>query len=79
MRQFIGVILYTNKLGFKKLIPCSNETSAESGHNISGLVELVGLPQTLHSDNHKNFKEGLFKQLLKNILIIPTYMKPHSP
>ena len=40
---------------------------------------MVGPPPTLHSDNHKNFNDGLFKQLLQLFGIIPTYMEPHSP
>ena len=42
-------------------------------------IELVGLPPTLHSDNHNNFREGLFKKLLQKFGIIPTYIEPHSP
>ena len=78
-RQFIGGTLYTNKLGFKKFFSWSNETSAETGNTLRGLIELLCLPPTLHSDNHKNFKEALFKQLLWKFGIIPTYTEPHLP
>ena len=77
VKQFIGENVYTDKHGFKKLLPWSNETSEGTGHTLRGLVELVGLPSTLHSENHKNFKKGLFNQLLQNFGIIPTYMDPH--
>ena len=40
---------------------------------------MVGLLPTLHSDNNKNFKKGLFKRLLQNFGIIPTYTEPHLP
>ena len=78
MRQFTGGTLYTNKIGFKKFFPCSHETSAETEHTLTGFIELVGLPPTLHSDNHKKFTEGIFKQLLQNVGIIPAYTDPHS-
>ena len=79
IRQFIGGTLYTNKLGFKNFFPCSNETSGETGHTLKSFIELVGLPPSLHSDNHSNFKEGLFKQLLRKFGIGATYTEPHSP
>ena len=79
IRQFIGGTLYTNKLGFKKFFPCVNETSAETGHTLKSFIELVGLPPSLHSDNHSNFKEGLFKKLLRKFGIGATYTEPHSP
>ena len=76
--QFIGGNLYNNKLGFNNFFPCSNETSAETGHTIRVFIWLVDLPPTLHSDNNKNSKEGIFKQLLQNFGIIPTYTEPQS-
>jgi hypothetical protein len=79
IRQFIGGTLYTNKLGFKKFFPYSNETSVETGHTLKLFVEFVGLPFSMHSDNHKNFKEGLFKRLLRKLGIYSTYTEPHSP
>ena len=77
MRQFIGGTLYAKRIGFKKFFLCSNKTSAETGNTLRGFIELVALPLTLHSDNHKNFKDGIFNQLLQNIEIIPIYMDPH--
>ena len=79
MRQFLGGTLYTTKLGFKKFFPCSNKTSVETVQIFRVFIELVGLPPTLHPDNHKNFKEGIFKWLLQNVGIIPAYTDPHSP
>ena len=79
MRQSIGGNFYTNILEFKKFFPCSNEISAPTGHILSGFIELVGLQLTLHSDNNNNCKEGLFKRLIQNFVIIPTYTEPYSP
>lgn len=79
IRQFIGGTLYTNKLGFKKFFPCSDETSTETGHTFRLFIEFVGLPFSLHSDNHNNFKEGLFKRLLRKFGVYSTYTEPHSP
>ena len=79
VRKFIGGTFYTNKLGFKKFFPCSNENSAKTGHILKGFIELVGLPPPLHSYNHKNLKEGLFKWLFQKFGIIPTNTELHSP
>ena len=79
IRQFIGGNLYTNKLGFKKFFPCTNETSKETGHSLRMFIEFVGLPFSLHSDNHSNFKEGLFKRLLRKFGVYSSYTEPHSP
>ena len=79
MRQFIGRTLYANKLGFNTLFPCSNETLSETDHTLRGFVEFFGLPMTMHSDNHKNFKEGIFMWIPQKFGVIPTYTEPHSP
>ena len=65
MRGFIRGTLYTNNLGFNKFFPCSDETSEQTCHTLKSFVELVVLPHLFLSDNHNNFKEGLFKRLLK--------------
>lgn len=79
IRNYMGGVLYTHKCGFKKFYPCENETQNETGRSLRGLVEMVGLPPSLHSDNHRNFKEGLFKRLLRKFGIYATYTEPHSP
>ena len=71
--------MYNKKLGFKKFLPCANETSAETGYTIRGFIELVGLTHKLHSDKNKNLKEVLFKQLLRNFGIIQTYTESQLP
>ena len=38
VRDFIGRYLYTNKLGFKKFFPCSDENSYQTGHTLSYFV-----------------------------------------
>ena len=79
LRGFMGGVVYTNKVGFKKFYPCSNESGEETGRSLKSFVEFVGLPASLHSDNHKNFKEGFFRKLLRKFGIHPTYTEPHSP
>ena len=79
LRGFIGGVVYTNKVGFKKFYPCTDETGIETGRSLKSFIEMVGLPSSLHSDNHKNFKEGLFKKLLRRFGIHSTYTEPHSP
>jgi len=79
VRQYVGGTLYTNKLGFKKFFPCTNETSEQTGQTFRSFIELVGLPASIHSDNHKNFKEGLFRRLLRKFGIFHTFTEPYSP
>ena len=79
LRGFIGGVVYTNKLGFKKFFPCSTETGEETGRTIRSFIEFVGLPYSIHSDNHGNFKEGLFKKILRKFGIFQTFTEPHSP
>ena len=79
IRGYIGGVIYTNKLGFKKFFPCENEQGSETGRTLKTFVEMVGLPAAMHSDNHRNFSEGLFKRLLRKFGIYATYTEPHSP
>ena len=78
-RKYIWGNLYNKKHGFNKFFLCWNETSFATGDTLRGFIELDVLPSTLCSDNHKNFKEVLFKRLLWKFGIFPTYTEPHSP
>ena len=64
-------------IGFNIFFLRLNETSAQTRHILGGFIELVGLPPTLHSENDKNFKKGLFKRFLQKFGIIPTYTETH--
>ena len=79
IRGYIGGVIYTNRLAFYKFVPCSTETSAETGRSLRHFLHFVGLPYSLHSDNHNNFKEGLFKQILRKFGVPQTFTEPHSP
>ena len=79
IRGYTGGVVFTNKVGFKKFFPCSSETGEETGRSLKQFIELVGLPSSLHSDNHRNFKEGFFKRMLRKFGIWATYTEPHSP
>ena len=79
VRGFNGGVVYTNKVGFKKFFPCHTETGEETGRSLKQFIEFVGLPASLHSDNHKNFKQGFFKKMLRKFGIWATYTEPHSP
>ena len=60
---YCGGVSYTNKIWFKKFIPYDSEKGEKTGRSLCSLIELVGLPYSLQYDNHKNFKNGLFKPL----------------
>ena len=79
IRGYIGGVLYTNKVGFKKFFPCESEKGQETGRSLRSFIEVVGLPYSLHSDNHSNFKEGFFKKMLRKFGIYQTFTEPHSP
>ena len=79
VRGFIGGVLYTNKQSFKKFFPCTSETSHETGRTIRSFIDIIGLPYSIHSDNHSNFKEGLFKKLMRKFGILQSFTEPHSP
>ena len=79
IRGYIGGVIYTNKVGFKKFYPCDSEQGIETARTLRNFIELVGLPHSIHGDNHKNFREGMFKKLLRRFGIFATYTEPYSP
>ena len=79
LRGYIGGVVYTNKIGFKKFFPCESEKGEETGRSMKTFIEMVGLPYSIHSDNHNNFKEGFFKRMLRKFGIYQTFTEPHSP
>ena len=79
IRGFMGGMLYCNKLGYKKFFTCTSETQEETSHSLRSFIENVGLPVSLHSDNHKNLREGMFKKTLSKFGIWSTFTEPRSP
>ena len=79
LRGFIGGTMYTNKLGFKKFFPCSDEKGETTAAGLRNFIELVGLPVSIHSDGHSNFQEGAYKKLMRKIGVPQTFTEPHSP
>jgi hypothetical protein len=45
---YIGGVINTNKLDFKKKILCENEQWFETGQALKTFVELVGIPAAMH-------------------------------
>jgi Integrase core domain. len=80
LRGYKGGVIYTNGLGFYKFVPCENETAETTGRTLHYFLHVIGLPNSLlHSDNHGNFKDGLFKRLMRKFGIYQTFTEPHSP
>ena len=79
IRGFIGGTVYTNKTGFKKFFPCEDEKSRTTASGLRYFIELVGLPASIHSDGHRNFKEGAFKKLVRKFGLSHTFTEPDSP
>ena len=71
--------MYTNKIIFNNLFPCLDELSSHNGHIIRSFIGMVDLPAALNSENHNNFKWGVFKRLIFKFGIWFSYKKPYSP
>ena len=76
---YCGVILYTNNIGLKKFFPSEGNKCEETGWSLRSFIELVGSNYSLHSNNSNNFKEGLFKRMLRKFGIYQTFTEPNSP
>ena len=57
VRGYIGGVVYTNKLAFYKFVPCTSEPGGKTGQTLRHFLNVVGLPHSMHADNHVNFKE----------------------
>ncbi|GFH50714.1 hypothetical protein CTEN210_07190 [Chaetoceros tenuissimus] len=79
IRGYKGGVVYTTGLGFYKFIQCKHETSETTGPTLRYFLHVIGLPYSLHSDNHGNFKDGLFKRLMRKFGIYQTFTELHSP
>lgn len=79
IRGFTCGNLYTNNLGFKKFFPMESNNQLESAGSLKYLVEMIGLPNGIHADNHKTFTEGAFKSLCSKFHIPQTFTEPYSP
>ena len=77
IRGYCGRFLYNNKIELKHLFPCESYKGEETGQSFCSFIELVGFPYSLHCDNHNNFKERLFKRLLRKFVIYQTSTEPH--
>ena len=75
----MGGTIYCNKLGFKKFFPCSSEIQEKTGASLRYFIEIIGLPTSIYSDNHNNFKEGLFKNILRKFGLWSSLTEPHYP
>ncbi|GFH62200.1 hypothetical protein CTEN210_18676 [Chaetoceros tenuissimus] len=79
IQEYKRGVIYTNGLGFYKFLPCENETFETTEGTLRYFLHVIGLPYSLHSDNHGNFKDGLFKRLIRKFGIYQTFTEPHSP
>ena len=79
LRGYVGGNLFCNRLGFFKFYPMENLSSLESSHTLRSLIHYIGIPRSLHSDNHGNFKDSWFKRLARRFGIMQTFTEPHSP
>ena len=71
--------MYVNKLGFKAFFPMMSEKGAESAGTLHSFIQLIGIPKSMHSDNHKNFSQGDFKRQCSRFRIPQTFTEAYSP
>jgi hypothetical protein len=71
--------LYTNRLGFKKFYPMVSNNSVECASTLKTMIELVGIPPALHSDNAPEFLRGEFKRKCRHFDIRQTSTEANSP
>jgi len=69
--------VYTNKLNFYRFYGLKQKRDAHT--TLKPILELTGIFERLHSDNAKEFKEGIYAQLLKEYRIPLTVTEPYSP
>ena len=56
-----------------------NEIQEETSHSLRSFIELIGLPEALHSDNRNNLRTGKFKKTLRKFDIWSSFTEPKSP
>ena len=56
-----------------------SESSAESAATLQNLIHLIGIPKSLHSDNHGNFSAGEFRKKARKYDIQQSFTEPESP
>ena len=71
--------MHANRVGFYKFIPCENETGDNTSRSLRYFLNVIGLPYSLHADNHSNFRQGLFKKLCRKFGIFQSFTEPYSP
>lgn len=79
LRGFTCGNVYINRCGFKKFYGMHDFTSLSSRDTLVNFIQSVGIPAALHSDNHRNFKDGAFRKETSKYGIDQTYTEPHSP
>ena len=74
IQGYVSGVVYTKKLGFCKFIPIFNENIKNNDRSLSnfiGLFELQGI--------NENFKNGIFKRLIRKFGIFQAFTDLHSP
>jgi hypothetical protein len=69
--------LYTNDVHFTKVFPMKHKSEAH--HTLVQLMQEVGIPSALHSDDAKELTQGKMAEVIKKAWIHPTQSEPYSP
>jgi hypothetical protein len=69
--------MYTNNIHFSKFFPMKRKSDALD--TLISLMQDIGIPSALHSDDAKELTRGRMAQVLKEFWIKPTQSEPYSP
>jgi hypothetical protein len=69
--------LYTNDVDFTKVFPM--KTKSEAPDTLVAVMQDVGIPSALHSDDAKELTQGRMGEIMRKAWIKPTQSEPYSP
>ena len=74
MHGYISSVLYINKGAWRRLLSCESEEGQEGGWYIGTLIDIIGMPYLLHTENTDNFKEVFFCNIIQKMMIYQTLL-----
>ena len=69
--------IFANDQGFTKITPMTLKT--EAGYAIDEMIQDVGIPKHLHTDDAKKLTAGTWKKVCKESRISMSNTEPYSP
>ena len=70
MHGYISSVLYINKGAWRRLLSCESEEGQEGGWYIGTLIDIIGMPYLLHTENTDKFKDYFLSNMIKKKMMI---------